>query len=380
MISKFGNYVWPAISGLMIAVVLWLFQTDFGGNQPPRQDDLQSLAAHGDWVGPASYSAAVRNASPSVATIYTWKTVYRDLRQASPNSLFESLANARNPRGQSTETLHSQGTGVVVSVEGYILTNEHVITDATQILVTLYDGRTARASIVGTDTLTDLAILKIDLDGLNAISIGDPDNAQVGDVVLAIGNPRGLAQTVTQGILSATGRNLINMNTLSFLQTDAAINEGNSGGPLVDVQGRMIGINSRTFQDDGSFGLSFAIPSDVAIKVIRDILTYGKVIRGWLGVTADMMRFGADDAAEFGVTHGMVITELYSGGPAHRAGLEPGDIILSVDGVRNQSARQIHKHIENTAPGARVEFEVLRLGKHHSVTVQIDVRPDGLLG
>jgi len=199
-------------------------------------------------------------------------------------------------------------------------------------------------------------------------------------VVLAIGNPRGLAQTVTQGILSATGRNLINMNTLSFLQTDAAINEGNSGGPLVDIQGNMIGINSRTFQDDGSFGLSFAIPSDVALKVIRDILTYGKVIRGWLGVTADMVRFRSDDASEFGATQGMLITEMYPGGPAHRAGLERGDVILGVDGVRNQSARQIHKYIEDTTPGKRVEFDILRAGTKLRVTVQIDFRPESSLG
>ena len=233
--------------------------------------------------------------------------------------------------------------------------------------------------MVGTDSITDLAVLKIQYDDLTPISTGDPEAAQVGDVVLAIGNAQGLQQTVTQGILSAKGRNLADMDTyvnVNFLQTDAAINQGNSGGPLVDVYGNMIGINSRTLQSDGSFGLSFAIPADIVSKVFRDIVEHGTVIRGWLGVEAGALRLPAEEASAFGFEGAFVVTNLYSGGPAHRAGLERGDLIFKINGSDIGNGRYASRVIADTVPGENIEFEILRGNEKLAVTVQAALRPD----
>ena len=291
----------------------------------------------------------MRRAAPSVVNIYTSKTVTVYPGPLGGDPAFQNFFNSLSRLRPSTQEQRSLGTGVVVSREGYVITNEHVIAGADEILVALNDGRTSSAEVVGVDSVTDLAVLRIQSENLTAISIGDPDAATVGDVVLAIGNAQGFQQTVTQGILSAKGRNLVDMDTyvnVNFLQTDAAINQGNSGGPLVDVYGDMIGINSRTLQGDGSFGLSFAIPADIVLKVFRDVLEHGTVIRGWLGVEADALQLSDEDASELGFDHALGVKSLYAGGPAHRAGLERGDLIFKINGNDIGNGRQASRVLQ----------------------------------
>lgn len=381
----FFSYFWPVLCGLLIAAIVWLGAPEWLQIKPagkPEENPLASLIEE-EVSGPVSYSAAARRAAPSVVNIYTSKTV---AVAVNPNPLLNDPFFRRFFNNQNLNALTQEqtalGTGVVVSRDGYVLTNEHVIYGADEILVMLYDGRTSAAKVVGVDSATDLAVLKIDLNNLTAISIGDPEAAEVGDVVLAIGNPWGFGQTVTQGILSATGRNLvgIGMNVnLNFLQTDAAINEGNSGGPLVDVYGNMIGLNSRTFQDDGSFGLSFAIPADIALNVFRDILEHGTVIRGWLGIDAQARKLNEEASQSLGLKQVLVVTGLFPGGPGHRAGFEPGDVIAKINGKEITDARRVIRMITDTSPGNKIDFEILRGDQTLTITAQVDPRPEETL-
>lgn len=378
MLRVFFSYFWPVLCGLLVAAFLWLAAPEFLAIQPKGTPDEYTPNATNetDLSGPISYSAAVKRAAPSVANIYTSKTVAVSPYPLMSDPIFRRLFNGLTTPTQEQRAL---GTGVVVSRDGYILTNEHVISGADEILVMLYDGRTSEAEVVGVDRTTDLAVLKISLGDLTAINIGNPDDAEVGDVVLAIGNPLGFGQTVTQGILSATGRNLVDMGmsvNVHFLQTDAAVNAGNSGGPLVDVYGNMIGLNSRTLQDDGSFGLSFAIPADTALKVFRDIAEHGKVIRGWLGVDAQTLKLSEEAVNSLGLQYVLMVKDLYGGGPAHRAGIEPGDLILKINGDQVGDGRRVSSLIADTPPGNKIDFEILRGDETLSITAQVDLRPE----
>ena len=378
------NYFWPVICGLLIAIVIWLAAPQLL-NSSSRSSDKHGLGSdQNDYFRenqPYSYASAVNRAAPSVVNIYTSRTVevypvtFRDNPRL--HNLLRDIGTLR-PETQEQQNL---GTGIVVNKDGYILTNEHVISDADKILVALSDGRTTEAKVIGVDMITDLAVLKIDLDNLSAINIGDPNAARVGDVVLAIGNAKNLGpqQTVTQGILSAKGRNLFDMNTyvnVDFLQTDAAVNEGNSGGPLVDALGNMIGINSRTLQSDGSFGLSFAIPADLAMRVFRDILEHGKVIRGWLGVEADHHVLSKSEAEALGTDRALRISDLDPRGPAYRAGLEIGDLIVRIEGQTVQDPGRTSRSVANTVAGEKIEFEILRGKQTQLVSVQVATQPE----
>jgi len=226
------------------------------------------------------------------------------------------------------------------------------------------------------DTETDLAVLSVEMDNLQAISIGDPNSALVGDVTLAIGNPFGVGQTVTQGIISATGRNLVALsNLINFLQTDAAINDGNSGGALVDAYGNLLGINSRKLGSDGSVGLGFAIPADIAIKVVRDIVEQGEVVRGWLGIEARPLTDDATNSLGLKRGRAMVVTGLYPGGPSHRAGFEVGDVIIKINDRDIIDGRRVKNMIANAKPGSKLSFEILRQGQPLVVNAEIDIRP-----
>ena len=276
----------PVLTGLFVAAVLMLVFPEFRGQSASTDNkasmDLRDSNLDSGWSGPVSYSSAVSRAAPSVVNIYT-RTVTKSTKHPLLNDpFFGRLYNRQQQRIES-----SLGSGVIMQSDGFIMTNHHVIDGADQILVLLYDGRTAAAVVVGTDPETDLAVLKINASQLQPISIGDPGQARIGDVVLAIGNPFGVGQTVTQGIVSATQRNGIGLNTFeNFIQTDADINPGNSGGALVDVYGNLLAINTASLNQSGSAGISFAIPADTAEKVLEDIIQYGQVIRGWLGMDA----------------------------------------------------------------------------------------------
>ena len=269
----------------------------------------------------------------------------------------------------------SLGSAVIITSDGYLLTNNHVIAGAEQITVALKDGRETRASVVGSDPETDLAVLKVDLTDLPFITLGDSDAMRIGDVTLAIGNPLGVGQTVTMGIVSATGRNQLGLNTYEdFIQTDAAINMGNSGGALVDAHGNLIGINTAILSG-GSQGIGFSIPSKLAMEVMQAIIEHGRVIRGWLGI--EVQALTPELAESFGLEGrpGIVVAAVYRDGPAHRAGLQPGDLILSIDDQPASNGRLSMHQVARSRPGDKISIEVLRNGEMRSLTAEVGMRP-----
>jgi len=275
LLKEFG---WPVIAGLALGMFYLQYQ-----QIQTMEEQLAGYVAKGVTV-PAvtTYADAAERAMPAVANIYTSKIVRRV--PLSNNPLLQQFLEGNAPQQERVDG--SLGSGVVVRADGYVLTNFHVIADADEILVSLHDGRDAVARLVGVDRETDLAVLKVDLTGLASISFGDPQHSRIGDVVLAIGNPFGVGQTVTQGIISAAARYGLELSIQeNYLQTDAAINQGNSGGALVDTSGRLLGINTAIQSPTGgSVGIGYAIPSDTARKVLDDIIQYGRVIRGWIGI------------------------------------------------------------------------------------------------
>ena len=367
---------WPVLTGLLVAaLILTLTPRLLHKPEPEGELQVQELKPETAWEGPASYSDAVARAAPAVVNIYTSKSVARQRQHPLLNDpFFRRFFNSSGlPQQKRMES--SLGSGVIVSEEGFILTNAHVVSGADEIVILLHDGREAKATIVGVDPETDLAILKTDLDNLAPITIGTPQHSKVGDVVLAIGNPFGVGQSVSQGIVSATGRGL-GLNTFeNFLQTDAAINPGNSGGALIDTHGNLLGINSAILNEDSSVGLGFAIPADTAIKVMEDIVHHGKVIRGWLGVQAQQLT--ADVASRLGLDppRGMIITDIHINGPAHLAGLLPGDIITHINGQLVGDGRQGTNIIADLAPGDPIHVDVVRDGEKISLTAVAGLRP-----
>lgn len=269
------------------------------------------------------------------------------------------------------------GSGVIVSTEGYILTNNHVIEAADEITVILNDGRSTRAKLVGTDPDTDLAVLKIKLDNLPVMVLSDSDQLQVGDVVLAIGNPFGVGQTVTSGIVSALGRNQLGINTFeNFIQTDAAINPGNSGGALVDVQGNLLGINTAIYsRSGGSMGIGFAIPVSTARQVLEGIVKEGQVVRGWIGV--EPTEITPDLAKTFNVQRdsGVIITGVLQTGPAFKAGVRPGDVLLAVEGQQVKSVAELLARVSALKPGQAALVTVLRQSDQIDLTITPGQRP-----
>jgi len=328
-------------------------------------------------AGPVSYAAAVEKAAPAVVNINTSKVV-----NVQPNPLFKDpffqQFFGRGPGAPRKEIERSLGSGVIFSDQGYILTNHHVIGGADAIQVFLRDGRSASFINVAAATETDLAVLKIDLKNLPAITLSKSDHVRIGDVALAIGNPFGFGQTVTMGIVSATGRYALGINTFeNFIQTDAAINPGNSGGALVDAHGNLIGINTAIFsQTGGSVGIGFAIPTSIAKGVMEQIIAHGRPLRGWLGIEAQALTPELLEA--FGLkkgTEGLVITTLYRNGPAHKAGIEPGDVLVAIDGKKASDAREVLMSISSHKPGERIKLDILREGKPLSIEAIAGERP-----
>jgi len=368
---------WPVITGLLAAaVILLLFPQGLNNHSDVETADL-SPEADAEWSGPASYASAVRRASPSVVNIYTQKKLARARHPLLDDPFFQRFFNSRNlPQQQRMRS--SLGSGVIISADGYILTNNHVVNEADEIVVQLQDGREAMVEVVGRDPETDLAVLKVNLDQLTPISLGDPNQVKVGDVVLAIGNPFGVGQSVSQGIVSATGRNGLGLNTFeNFIQTDAAINPGNSGGALVDAYGNLLGINSAILDRTGySVGIGFAIPGNTAIKVLEDIVKHGRVIRGWLGVEASQLKRQAAIQLELDPPSGLVITNIYQGSPAHLAGLLPGDVITRINDYWVVDNDRSMNFIANLSPGDSVKLEVLRSGEKTTIMAVAGTRPN----
>lgn len=320
---------------------------------------------------PGSLREAARRAAAAVVSISTVTAA-----QPSPHTREPWFRFFGEPPGGARPQA-GLGSGVIISAEGYILTNNHVIEGADAIEVQLNDSRSTRAKVIGTDPETDLAVLKISLERLPAITLGNSDSLQVGDQVLAIGNPFGVGQTVTSGIVSAIGRNQLGINTFeNFIQTDAAINPGNSGGALVDVQGHLMGINTAIYsRSGGSLGIGFAIPVSTAKLVLEGIVKEGVVRRGWIGVEpADL---SPELVETFGVKtrRGVLITGVLQNGPAARAGVRPGDVITEAGGKPIASVSELLSSVAALKPGTAAEFRLQRKDATLSVTVTAGLRP-----
>jgi len=318
-------------------------------------------------LGPKGYADAVAAAAPSVVNIYSSKIVPARTLPICGLPQFQDLCESLSLSNRRLQ--NSLGSGVVVREDGFILTNAHVIADADEILVAFADGRTGSAEIVGSDPETDLAVIRIADTTLSPIHLGSSDDARVGDVVLAIGNPFGIGQTVSMGIISAKGRYGLSTSPYEdFIQTDAAINPGNSGGALIDGRGRLIGINSLFFsRTGGSQGIGFAIPAQLAMAVLDEIVRDGRVIRGWLGIE---IAANADPAAE-----GLSVANVLPGSPAAVAGLRPGDLILAINRTPAISARAVMRQIAMTDPGTTIRLRIQRGGSRIDVEATAGTRP-----
>jgi Do/DeqQ family serine protease len=323
--------------------------------------------------GVVSYSAAVKVAAPAVVNIFTTQKVKQlDHPLLNDPAFREFFGNQVPDQLEPGQNENSLGSGVIVRPDGYILTNNHVVSQADQIIVALQDGRRAVAKIIGTDPDTDLAVIKIDLDKLPVLPFKLSGN-EVGDVVLAIGNPFGVGQTVTQGIISATGRSDLGINTYEdFIQTDAAINPGNSGGALIDVAGNLIGVNTAIFsQSGGSLGIGFAIPAKVCQQVLNSILKDGRVVRGWLGIS--LMPVQQDDVMA-PKQAGVVVADVLKNGPAAQAGLLKGDKIIQVNDEKITSASHLINYVALQAPNSTIKIQVDRAGQPLTLDVVVGER------
>lgn len=322
-----------------------------------------------------SFHGAAKQAMPSVVNIFTSKEVNVPSHPLMDDPFFQKFFGERfNPRTQRTSSL---GSGVIVSPEGYILTNHHVVEAASEIQVALIDGRNARARIIGSDPESDIAVLKVDMDQLPSIRFGESDKAQVGDIVLAIGNPFGVGQTVTMGIIGALGRSQVGINTFeNFIQTDAAINPGNSGGALTDTAGNIIGINTAIYsRTGGSLGIGFAIPISVAKQIMQQIIETGSVTRGWLGVS--MQDMTPELAESFGLKNlsGALIAGVLKNGPADEAGIKPGDVLLAVNDGKVTNSSEMLNLVAGLPPGEVARLTILRNGMEQKIKVRIGKRP-----
>ena len=336
--------------------------------------DLPTVAQH---PGPVSYADAVAIAAPAVVNIHTRKTVVQQSSPLFDDPFFRRFFGEQfNIKPRKHEEI-SLGSGVIINSKGYILTNNHVIEGADAIQVTLRDGHISEARLVGSDPEADLAVLKIEQQELPVITLGNANTLRVGDVVLAIGNPFGVGQTVTLGIVSATGRSSLGINTFeNFIQTDAAINPGNSGGALITARGELIGINTAIFsKSGGSQGIGFAIPMSLAKNSMAQIIEKGYVSRGWMGV--EVQELTPQLAESFGLkeAQGIIIAGVLKGGPADKGGLKPGDILTHINGRAIESAHDALNTIGQTTPDDKVTVTGQRDGEALDLTIDMGERP-----
>lgn len=367
-----------ALAGVLAAFIIFYFTSEQDEAQPVpapivtiHQTQESRLSNVPNATSPYSYADAVKKASPAVVNIYTARKI-KTQTQVFADPLLQYFFGNPSESRESIQT--GSGSGVIFSEEGYLLTNFHVIQDTDQLRVMLTDGRDYPADIIGVDSETDLAVLKIDGQQLTPITMNTSDNLLVGDVVLAIGNPFGVGQTVTMGIISATGRDRLGLNTFeNFIQTDAAINPGNSGGALVNAHGELVGINTAIFsKSGGSQGIGFAIPINMAADVLNQIIRHGKVIRGWLGVDGRDLPSSIRNHYN---TSGVFVAGTFRNGPADHAGIEPGDIITEINGIHIDGTRNILDVVSRQPPGTKLNIKALRKGQEYSTTATLMQRP-----
>lgn len=364
--------------GVCLALSVWHPEWLAFKVAPPQQvvtlKEAPAAPAHRDaLVG--SYASASAKAQPAVVNIYTSKQVKVPVHPLLNDPLFRRFFGERLP--YATQRASSLGSGVIISAEGYIVTNNHVVESADEIEVALSDGRTTSAQVIGSDPESDLAVIRVTLPKLPVAVLGNSESLQVGDVVLAIGNPFGVGQTVTMGIISALARAQTEVNPFeSFIQTDAAINPGNSGGALIDASGNLIGINTAIYSKTGaSHGIGFAIPVNAVKQVMEQIIRNGAVTRGWLGV--EMQNVTPDIAASFKlpVKKGVIVAGVVRNGPAHRAGMLPGDVLIEIAGKPVSDSVAAINQIAAIEPGRQTLMVVVRQGQAKSLQVEVGKRP-----
>lgn len=362
-------FLQSVIVGLAIALVILLIWPDLAylnrnhGQGATTDNSIQS------------YNTAVTRAAPAVVNVYASKVFQQQLNPLFQDPLFQRFFGQSLPT-PNTRRDSSLGSGVIMSHDGYILTNAHVIQDKDEIHVTLNDGRQAKADIIGVDSDTDLAVLRINLDKLPVIDIGNSNDLFVGDVVLAIGNPYDFGQTVTQGIVSAKGRKRMGITTFEdFIQTDADINPGNSGGALINAGGQLVGINTAIISNTGgSQGIGLATPVNLAMDVMRQLVDNGQVVRGWLGIEAQILP--ADIVREAGLKNGgVLVAGVLQGGPADNAGMVPGDIILQVASQPVSNPQTAIEMISGIRPGTVVNIKIMRGWVQMDLQATVAVRP-----
>ena len=342
-------------------------------------DDVKVLTAMD-----AEYARLVQSVVPGVVSITSSRTV----TQLAPRTIEDLFTGQRHPQSATSTSL---GSGMIVSKEGHILTNHHVIANMTDVRVQLPDGRNLPAKLIGSDPPTDIAVLRIEAQGIEALPLGDSDTLRVGQQIFAVGNPYGLEESVTRGIISAKGRRTTSDSAIESIQHDAAVNQGNSGGPLLNVRGEIVGINSQIFSRTGGWqGISFAIPSNAARQILGEIVKNGRVVRGYLGMEMDdvtavlALRFGvrrqdvtAAHAQQFALpdADGAVITSVTQGSPAALCGLLPGDVVRSVNGRQVKSMEHVRQMIFGTEIGQEIEFEIIRNGATAKTKAKIAQMP-----
>jgi serine peptidase DegS len=370
------------VLGLAAAFVISLAWPDvghrlrerFGVAPTPTTESVSPSTAPARTGGPISYADAVAKAAPSVVNIYANKMVTEQAVQMYTDPVLQRLFGGRPTGPAYKRREQSLGSGVIV-LQGYVLTNNHVIANADDIQVLLYDGRVAKATVVGADVETDLAVLRIDAGNLPVIHIADHRPTRTGDVVLAIGNPLGLNQTVTMGIVSAIGRQLSSSSPEDFIQTDAAINLGNSGGALVNTEGELVGINTLLIgKAANAEGISFAIPVASAKRVLDQIIDSGHVVRGWMGADYTFVPVAADSGLP-AAARGAQVTDIYPGGPAATAGIQPHDILLRIGSEDIVDPADLRRHEAALKPGSKVEVSGLRNGAPFHTEVILAQRP-----
>jgi len=377
----FAQTATVCLAALFVVATLkpeWLPARDGGGGEAPRVALVQQAAQPAGGSAPRtdSYSDAVQKAAPAVVNIFTTKEV-----RVSRNPMLNDPVLRRffgdQPLGDETRRATSLGSGVIVSSAGYILTNNHVVQAADEIEVALPDGKKLLAKVVGSDPETDLAVLRVEAKNLPAITFGSSESLRVGDVVLAIGNPLGIGQTVTSGIVSALGRSGLGINTFeNFIQTDAAINQGNSGGALVDARGNLVGVNTAILsQTGGSIGIGLAIPASMAKTVMEQIIRSGTVTRGWVGVELEVIRPEFAEALKLTSAEGVLIKGVVASGPADKAGVKPGDVLVAIDGRAMPNPNAVLNVVTGLAPGSPAKLKLKRKGQDLEIPITVGRRP-----
>jgi serine protease Do len=374
-----------SVAGLALAGVLACLHGAEPGGHDPLALNLDHSSVERGRPEPASFADVVKRVSPSVVKITTREKAKPVSGDANPffgmdDPIFRQFFAGRMPQAPQGPAA-GVGSGVIISKDGYIVTNNHVVDGADELTVTLSDGREFPAKVVGRDPLTDIAVVKVDAKDLPAVTFADSGQTEVGDRVLAIGNPFGIGETVTSGIVSATGRRVGILADVKgyedFIQTDAAINPGNSGGALVDIDGRLVGINTAILTHSGGFqGVGLAVPADLVSQVAGSLVEHGRVLRGYLGVNIQNITPALADS--FGLTSrdGALVAEVLPNGPAAKAGVQSGDVLTAINGTKVLDTNKVQLAVANLAPGTRIDLEVLRNGKTEHLTATAMARPD----